>query len=425
MHTGTEGFRPPRHNQTFGEVVSSFNKYGNSAARRHSHMSFAQQTRYPDPGCSIQDKVACLRELSRGPDSGSREVGYSSFTMAGSPRNGMSHSHAARSRTPSPSLARRPRSLPTTPRTYAAHGGWQSPRRTGSNAALGAPYAPGGVASGGHAESIARGASAGKFASHGPAGHLGISDATTAAGTSDGVGASASRWMMETERQIPRTPSRPPPAEPQARNGYGSGGYASGSSSYVGGSGTVPLSAAAGYAVGHNGNRSGDRCTEIGHDVRKTSREYAQREFTSESRPLFSGVGGSLGSTARAGAGPSGGVGGYAGEGAYMSTSSSASRFVDARAAYTATGASAHGQSHPRSASFVRLNTFLLRTHITSLVSALAEDGWLEVWEKERLCRQAREDSQPWVMSFLRVYSRFLETDDVQVFVADLRAHIS
>merc|ERR1712232_753286 len=79
----------------------------------------------------------------------------------------------------------------------------------------------------------------------------------------------------------------------------------------------------------------------------------------------------------------------------------------------------------PRVASFVRLNSFLLRTHITSLVSALAEDGWLEIWEKERLCRYAREDAQPWALAFLRIYSRFMENDDVQSFVADLRAQVA
>lgn len=78
----------------------------------------------------------------------------------------------------------------------------------------------------------------------------------------------------------------------------------------------------------------------------------------------------------------------------------------------------------PRNASFVRLNTFLLRTHITSLISALAEDGWLESWEKERLCRQARDDSGTWTLVFLRSYTRFMEKDDVQGFVESLRNQI-
>jgi len=81
----------------------------------------------------------------------------------------------------------------------------------------------------------------------------------------------------------------------------------------------------------------------------------------------------------------------------------------------------------PRALSFVRLNGFLLRTHITSLISALAEDGWLEAWEKERLCSIARQSdsSHHWAQTFLRVYTRFIETDDVPTFVAGLRAQIA
>jgi len=67
----------------------------------------------------------------------------------------------------------------------------------------------------------------------------------------------------------------------------------------------------------------------------------------------------------------------------------------------------------------------LLRTHITSLVSALAEDGWLEAWEKEQLCHQAREGTQPWALAFLQVYMRFMEMDDVPMFVAGLRAQLA
>lgn len=79
-------------------------------------------------------------------------------------------------------------------------------------------------------------------------------------------------------------------------------------------------------------------------------------------------------------------------------------------------------KGNPRVASFVRLNNFLLRTHITSLLSALAEDGWLEAWEKERLCSAARESESPWAQSFLRIYARFMETEDVPSFVAALKA---
>lgn len=80
---------------------------------------------------------------------------------------------------------------------------------------------------------------------------------------------------------------------------------------------------------------------------------------------------------------------------------------------------------NPRVAALVRLNGFLLRTHVTSLVSALAEDAWLEGWEKDRICQKARECSQPWASMFLRTYARFVETDDVDSFVAGLRSLIS
>ncbi|CAJ1425081.1 unnamed protein product [Effrenium voratum] len=82
-------------------------------------------------------------------------------------------------------------------------------------------------------------------------------------------------------------------------------------------------------------------------------------------------------------------------------------------------------KANPRAASFQRLNGFLLRTHMTSLLSALAEDGWLEAWEKERLCCHAREPDSKWAQTFLRIYMRFMETDDVASFVAALKAQIA
>mmetsp|Transcript_65621 Transcript_65621/g.137161 ORF Transcript_65621/g.137161 Transcript_65621/m.137161 type:complete len:334 (+) Transcript_65621:354-1355(+) len=74
-----------------------------------------------------------------------------------------------------------------------------------------------------------------------------------------------------------------------------------------------------------------------------------------------------------------------------------------------------------RSAAFSRLHDFLLRTHISSLLSALAEDGWLLPRERDVLNSRAREESRVWSGSFNRAYIRFLETDNVQVFVSDLR----
>jgi len=85
----------------------------------------------------------------------------------------------------------------------------------------------------------------------------------------------------------------------------------------------------------------------------------------------------------------------------------------------------AAGTGNPRIASFLRLNGFLLRTHITSLISALAEDGWLQTWEKERLCSVARNADSLGAQKFLRTYMRFMETDDVPMFVAALKAQIA
>lgn len=82
------------------------------------------------------------------------------------------------------------------------------------------------------------------------------------------------------------------------------------------------------------------------------------------------------------------------------------------------------GTRDPRAESFLRLNGFLWRTHLTCLVSALSEDGWLETWERESLCDLARGGSPP-PQSFMRIYMRFMETDDVHNFVAALRAQIS
>lgn len=82
------------------------------------------------------------------------------------------------------------------------------------------------------------------------------------------------------------------------------------------------------------------------------------------------------------------------------------------------------GKEDLRAGSFVRLNSFLWRTHLTCLVSALAEDGWLETWERDQLCDQARNDSVTWSIAFMRNYMRFMESEDVQSFVLGLRAQI-
>lgn len=87
-------------------------------------------------------------------------------------------------------------------------------------------------------------------------------------------------------------------------------------------------------------------------------------------------------------------------------------------------GAAMKEPADARTSSFMRLNSFLLRTHVTSLVAALAEDGWIQLWEKDKLCAQSREATPSWCLSFLQRYSHLVETEDVQAFVAGLRAMI-
>lgn len=84
----------------------------------------------------------------------------------------------------------------------------------------------------------------------------------------------------------------------------------------------------------------------------------------------------------------------------------------------------------PRAAAFVRLNGFLLRTHITSLVSALSEDGWLQAGDRERLLRRVRsEDSgkdaqRRWSQEFMQIYQDFIETENVNDFVIRIQAQL-
>jgi len=98
---------PPRHNMTFGEVVSSYNMFGNSAAKRHSHMTFHQHTHVPDREATVHDKVVNLRDSQKDP--------LKSWSTSSRPS--LTPRWSARSRTPSPwAPSRRHRSLPSTPR---------------------------------------------------------------------------------------------------------------------------------------------------------------------------------------------------------------------------------------------------------------------------------------------------------------------
>lgn len=101
-----------------------------------------------------------------------------------------------------------------------------------------------------------------------------------------------------------------------------------------------------------------------------------------------------------------------------------AARAYGGQEAFAVSEAPLPGQD-TKTASFVRLNNFLLRTHITSIVSALAEDGWIEAWEKERICRCARENTSSTALAFIPIYGHFVETSDVPTFARALKANIN
>jgi len=318
---------------TFGEVVSSYNMFGNSAAKRHNHMMFHQETHMPDNVCTIHDKVAILREKDP-------LKSASSSTCRGlvTPR------WTARSRTPSPLSigTRRHRSLPSTPRASTPTNG---ARFLKDHAEYGDYLGEVGGAvaqpDGGKYDNLwqrgsryAAGAGVESFAVDNLAGETFTAGSRNFSTPARGAVGVAAAPPSEAAASLPGVPASTPVRPQAVRSSY-------------------PYSA--GTAVPFLGQAS------------------------------------------------------YAGYG--TGTDSAAGKVASA-------------PSDPRAASFVRLNNFLLRTHITSLVSALAEDGWLEPWEKERLCSQAREDSQAWTQGFFRIYMRFLETEDVNVFVASLRAQI-
>lgn len=345
--TSYPGF-PPRCGMTFGEVVSSYNTFGNFAAKRHNYMVHCQETHLPEKTCTIRDKVALLREkdLMKSLSSSSRGL----LTPRWS---------ATRSRTPSPyGMARRPRSLPGTPRASTPRG---LRRNDSHDRHFKDPLEAGGYP-GEHAGAgaVYEGRLAGRYSNSGldtfAVDHIATDTFTTAFDGKRG-GSLA---------------SKPPSAPPSY---YGS---------------------APGRAAATGAGAMAD--------------SYSPRE------------------PPRAGTWPAENMGAVGAGVPPLRTPA-----LHAHAGASSVGGWRHSsdtfgkpplQADARAASFVRLNSFLLRTHVTSLVSALAEDGWLEVWEKDRLCNQAREDSPSWSQAFFRSYMRFLDTEDVPNFVASLRSQI-
>lgn len=328
---------------TFGEVVSSFNSCGNHAAKRHSHMSFAQQNHQPD-NCTITEKVAVIRDKSQRPCLALR---------------------TPRSRTPSPSLSsRRPRSLPATPRQTSRG----DHRRGGPHFGQLPDFG----------ESFITGPVAGAHNHHGVGGHTDV----PAHGS----------WRMPggSERNFDG-PSY----------SFGPGG-----------------SSAPGYA----GNTCAGRLDATGWNERVPGHPSSCRGACYPGGACAANSSGAcVHSSGSLGQHQSSRVGLYGSHGSASDLTTSRCGLGNISSRHVGVNEGISCSINPRVASFVRLNSFLLRTHVTSLVSALAEDGWVEGWEKERLCRRAREDSQSWALSFLGLYTRFMETGDVQNFVAGLK----
>lgn len=383
LHTGGPasypGF-PPRGGMTFGEVVSSYNMFGSCAAKRHNYMIHHQETHLPDDRCTIQEKVALIKDPSMSWSNSSR----GRLTPRWS---------ATRSRTPSPWMPRRPRSLPGTPRSstpglrpsdsrdrYS-----RDPMDFGGENYFG-DHIAGGVTYDSKLDGLFQRGESGRYS----ASALDTFAVDHAAADTFAIGIDGGRGRGVT--------SSLPAAAPLVSALVSGGARAS-----AGGIGDSPSP--------HDlpSRHSGLSCTAAG---------------ARPSASLGEGVG-------AIGAGPVPALRTPHLQAKGLGSDRSASRSAGlggSSVGYLGCASEPLGrvptQIDARAASFVRLNSFLLRTHVTSLVSALAEDGWLEAWEKERLCSQAREDSPAWSQAFFRTYMRFMDTEDVPTFVASLRSQI-
>jgi len=532
-----DGF-PARGLATFGEAVSSFNKGGNLASRRHGRTFLAQQTHLPTSASTIQDRTQ-NNELDRDPL-----------------RCGAAPQPSRSSRTPSPwAPSRRPRSLPVTPRGYMASTSstqrtieprardWQHEAslsdaicgsgdlsRTGErrNSSCGAASAselmPGGPGHRGESHSIAsRGLNAFRWTDGGGGGGYTSSTATPAVPPPTVPPLTVPPRVPAEPRAVGslRTTStpRPPAADlfdrldrnhdgvltreefaggfcteaaglPSGGVGFSGAGVSGTASSrtrsatghlQVNNSPGMPSPRAAwgcGLASGFGTPKPLGDCPSPRSPLARSRAQLREPCAASQDwcasissgprqpmlrtpQPTQPDGGGASCSTTTARACNIARCASAAADCTSMSTtheySPPATGMEQSRAAIQAPCTSStadlfwgpgqlHGQQHlqqqhqpqqepiaatvpgggdPRARSFVRLNGFLLRTHITSLVSALAEDGWLEAWEKEQLCHQAREGTQQWALAFLQAYMRFMEMDDVPMFVAGLRAQLA
>lgn len=378
---GNPGF-PPRCGMTFGEVVSAYNKHGSSAAKRYDYMIYRQETHLPEDKCTIHEKVA------RKPDHGDPLKSWSS-----SSRGALTPGRwpATRSRTPSPWMPRRPRSLPGTPRATTPLGLRPSDSRYlkdnldfGSNDYLGEALGAGSMYDGKcDSKSDFRLGERGRHGSSRSA--LDTFAVDNIVGDTFAISGDGARGRS--------FPSNVPTF---ALNGSGGGSGALGDSPQP-----EPLSRQSGASGAVTSSRHPAPLPDSGvAALRRTKApEWSTKAAGLAAAPYSAGAN-DAGGSRRAGMS---GLNGYSSD-------------IPGRAP---------SQADARAASFVRLNSFLLRTHVTSLVSALAEDGWLEAWEKDRLCGQAREESPTaWLQAFFRSYMRFMETEDVPTFVASLRSQI-
>eukprot|EP00933_Yihiella_yeosuensis_P021124 TRINITY_DN16800_c0_g2_i1.p1 TRINITY_DN16800_c0_g2~~TRINITY_DN16800_c0_g2_i1.p1 ORF type:complete len:411 (+),score=65.32 TRINITY_DN16800_c0_g2_i1:46-1278(+) len=386
---------PPKSASTFGEVVSNFNKYGNVAAKRHGGVYVSQHTHLPNKSSSIYDKTLNMRD--------SRESSQDRLDRMRLSR-GLTGS---RSRTPSPwaNGRLRPRSLPVTPRSSLGPGQQRliEPRQKDW-----AELDRNGVGDGGYRGRYAGG-------DRGADGYPDVSGAYT--------GGHVPISSMEPLVQGPVAGfSR---GAPGGTGHYGVGGSSRSLTSQAGGGSGSCSSTVRHNKRGESPRGSPGRAARLHEPAHLGYQPQPQqppmRPAPPGPPPLWSGADVSNQGAMR---GPSDTPGKEQGGNHEILYQQEPIRFSPGPYVHEVPVATS---GNPRVASFVRLNGFLLRTHITSLISALAEDGWLETWEKERLCNHARDSdgSSPWARIFLRIYTQFMETNDVAGFVTGLRSEIA
>lgn len=71
---------------------------------------------------------------------------------------------------------------------------------------------------------------------------------------------------------------------------------------------------------------------------------------------------------------------------------------------------------------FIRYNSFLLRSHLTSLFTMLFDDGWISQQERNSLNDLARCDNHELLGHVTHQYAQFVQSHDVGEFVTNLRA---